>query len=163
MREQREHDEQMRQQQWEHDKNTRLEMELKLYEQLQANRAERAESDAKLEQYRQEMEAKFERQRHGLEQLQMQDAASKLRGKELAALQARLGSLHGAKLLSDEELWKFEDIIADSMLVETAAADGGELEGASADVEVQVAQLIMLAERLTGDAMLARQLRRKFT
>ena len=79
------------------------------------------------------------------------------------ALQARLGSLHGAKLLSDEELWKFEDIIADSMLVETAAADGGELEGASADVEVQVAQLIMLAERLTGDAMLARQLRRKFT
>ena len=69
----------------------------------------------------------------------------------LPALQSRLQSLHASKLLADEELYKLEDTIADSLEEEDAGSGG------------QVAKLIVFSERMAGDAALARQLRRKFT
>ena len=59
--------------------------------------------------------------------------------------------MHAANLLTDEELYNLEDIIADS-LVEEGGGSGGE----------QVGKLLVLSERVAGDAALARQLRRKF-
>ena len=97
-----------------------------------------------------------EEQRRALEV----EKASKIKGQlvavqteklrlEMPALQSRLESLHASKLLTDEELFWLEDVIADSL--EEAGGDGE-----------QVAKLALLAERLTSDAALARQLRRKF-
>ena len=90
--------------------------------------------EAKLEQQREDAEAKLEHQR--------QLAA-------LPVLQARLQSLHTSKLLTDDELYTLEDVIADSLEGEAGGRD-------------ELAKLVLLSERMVGDAALARQLRRKF-
>ena len=59
-------------------------------------------------------------------------------------------SLHASKLLTDEELFRLEDGIADSW--EERGEGGAE----------QVSKLALLSERLASDAALAQQLWRKF-
>ena len=54
--------------------------------------------------------------------------------------------MHAAKLLSDDELFSIEDVIAD-------------LEVGSDDT--RVGQLIALSSRMVGDAAFSRQIRRK--
>ena len=102
--------------------------------------ADRAEAQAKAD--RADLKARLAHQTHETER-QRQLAA-------LPALQSRLESLHAAKLLTDEELYRLEDIVADSLEEEE---DGS---------GKQVAKLVALSERVTSDAALARQLRRKF-
>ena len=65
--------------------------------------------------------------------------------RDLIALQSRLETLHGGKLLADEELYAVEDIIA-----EEDDADG------------RVAALVALSGKMAGDGAFARQLRRKY-
>jgi hypothetical protein len=72
--------------------------------------------------------------------------AAKLRDHQLAALQSRIEAMHAAKLLSDDELFSIEDVIAD-------------LEVGSDDT--RLGQLITLSSRMAGDAAFSRQIRRK--
>jgi hypothetical protein len=104
------------------------------------------------EQQRQEIE----RHRSAADALRTQAAERKMWEGQLTMLQTRLQSLHSAKLLTDDELYRCEDILADG--VETTGGHSPEGEVASE----QVAKMVALSERLGGDATLARQLRRKF-
>ena len=106
-----------------------------------------------MEKQRQEMQGLLEQQRIEFEARLTEQTHETQRQRQLAALQSRLESMHTCKLLSDEELCKVEDIIADSVEEE------GEDEESGGE---QVAKLVALSERLTSDAALARQLRRKF-
>jgi hypothetical protein len=74
-------------------------------------------------------------------------AAARLRDQQLIALQARLEALSAGKLLTDDELFAVEDVIADSS-VEASGDD-------------QVAMLLALSARMASDSAFARQLRRK--
>ena len=104
----------------------------------------RKETDAKLERQRQESEAKLEAQRKEADD-----------EKNLAALQSRLQSLHGAKLLTDDELYSLEDAIVDCIeVIPTAGASAPEVE--------KVAKMMLVSAKVPGDVTLARQLRRKF-
>ena len=94
---------------------TEAETKLQLQLQLQAAEAERAISDAKLHEH------------------------------ELAALQSRLERLLASKLLTEEETFAIEDIIADE-----SPEDG------------RVTALISLSSKMTADGGFARQLRRKY-
>ena len=74
---------------------------------------------------------------------------------QLAALQTRLQSLHDAKLLTDEELFALEDLIVDCIEVMPSAS-------MSTPAVEKVARMLLVASKVGGDGMLARQLRRKF-
>ena len=121
---------------------------------------ERAIMDAKVEAEAQrwameaEMASKMEQQRLEAERLRQEVAEARVRSEErrLPALELRLQSMHASKLLVDEELYKLEDIIADSLEEDEGGGGGGG----------QAAKLLALSDRMAGDAALARQLRRKF-
>ena len=132
-------------------------------------REEREMMVSAMEMQRQEMQALLEQERAAKEReraekeargtrlevdgLRAEALASKLREQQLAVLQARLEGLHTRAMLTDEELYKFEDLIEDSLGEDgDGGEDGGQL----------VAKLVALSERTLGDAALARQLRRKF-
>ena len=74
-------------------------------------------------------------------------AAARLRDQHLIALQGRLEALSAAKLLTDDELFAVEDVIADS--------------SGDASADDQVAMLLALSARMATDSAFARQLRRK--
>lgn len=110
-------------------------------------REERAHLEGKLEQQRQETTDKLEQQRREIEEQRRQIEELRLhdvrhRDKQLVALQARLETLHGAKLLDEETLFLTEDAIADS---DDAATD----------------RLIELSTKMISDRAFARQLQRK--
>ena len=116
--------------------------------------------ELKLEEQRRESEAKAQQLQRELEQLQVESAArpplavDKIDEEQLAALQSRLQSMHGAKLLTDDELFCLEDAIVDCIEVMPTA-------GASA-VEVEKgARMVLVSSKVQSDSTLARQLRRK--
>jgi len=76
-------------------------MEARADEGREQTKADRAEMEAKLEQQRSQMEAEMERLKT---ELTTPPPAAITQG-EITALQARVESLHAAKLLTDEELW----------------------------------------------------------
>ena len=80
----------------------------------------------------------------------------------MVALQARLESLHAAKILSDEELYALEDVIADD--AEAALGEGAKGGAQEEEEAVQggVSCMVALSGRMAGDAAFGRQLRRKF-
>ena len=100
-------------------------------EEREQAKAERAEMEAKLESKLTEQKAQMDAKR--IEQ-------------QLPALQSRIEAMHAAGLLSDDELFSIEDVIADL--------------GVASD-DTRLGQLIMLSSRLVGDAALSRQIRRK--
>ena len=117
-------------------------------------------------------EAKTEREAFSaqVEQLQAQvDAAVEVRARseerQLAALQARLESMHGAKLISDDELARIEDAISEFIVEGETARSGASSERASggpiSGEGGEVSKLMMLSKRMAGDAAFARQLRRR--
>ena len=124
-------------------------------------RALEAEMASKLERQRAEAHAKADAaeaqakaDRAGFEARLAQQAKEAESHRQLAslpALQSRLQSLHASKLLTDEELYRLEDVIADSLEDDEGGGSGG-----------QVGKLVALSGRMAGDAALARQLRRKF-
>jgi hypothetical protein len=63
--------------------------------------------------------------------------------------------MHEAKLLTDEELFCLEDAIVDCIeVLPTAGASSPEVD--------KVVKMMLVSAKVPGDAMLARQLRRKF-
>ena len=103
---------------------------------------QRQASEAKMEQHRQEAKAEAVEFRQELEtQRQASEAAT-----QVAMLQARLETLHGAQLLDEEVLYLAEDAIADC---EDLAADD------------KISRLIALSTKMTSDRAFARQLQRK--
>lgn len=82
-------------------------------------------------------------------------AAEVIDERQLAALQTRLQSLHEAKLLTDGELFALEDLIVDCIEVMPSAS-------VSTPTVEKVARMLLVASKVRGDGMLARQLRRKF-
>lgn len=143
---------------------------LREQQQMQMKREERLE--AKLEAQRLEMEAQrreAEARRAEVEALRREELEARLVAQQaistaqLVALQSRIEALHAAQLLSDDEFYTLEDVCCDVMELETVA--GGKLTTEMAQTHPLVAKackMVGLAERLEGDAALARQLRRKF-
>ena len=83
-------------------------------------------------------------------------------GQQIEALTARLEAVHGAKLLSDDELFAVEDCVADFIEAQ-ASYDVVTMEAVNANRELgKVHKLVALGEGMPSDAMFARQLRRKF-
>ena len=123
-------------------KSERAEMEAKIEQQRLAMESQRVQMEAKLEQFAQQAQAatdaKLDQAEARVEYMTTQQ--------QLPALQARIEALHAAKLLSDDELFSIEDLIAD-------------LEVGSEDT--RVGQLITLSSRMAGDAAFSRQIRRK--
>ena len=138
-----------------HDEKVRKEMEAKL-------EAQKKETEGKLDALRKEADdQKKENEKLRQENEKLRAAARPrlaeevIGEEELAALQSRLQSLHGAKLLTDEELYSLEDAIVDCIEVMPTA-------GASAPEVEKVAKMMLVSAKVAGDAALARQLRRKF-
>jgi hypothetical protein len=126
----------------------RLEFEAR-YQSLQTEMEKRRqESEAKAEQQRQEMEQR-------LVEAKPQRAAEVITEGQLESLQSRLQALHEAKLLSEDDLCKLEDTVADCIEV-LPTADVRE------HVVDQVVRMVRLSEKMAIDGSLARQLRRKF-
>ena len=99
---------------------------------------------------------------------QMREMEAKLAPKkvisaeQIDAVTARLETLHAAQLLSDEELFALEDCMAD--FIEARASFGVvTMETVHTNRVVgKMHKLIAVSEGMPKDAMLARQLRRKF-
>ena len=112
--------------------------------------------------FREEMELKLEQLRKEL------TPTEAITAEQLAAFQARIGALHSAQLLSDDELYALEDLIGDFCdLRESVAPQVLSLEmaratpGHSFAVAGKLRKLAAAAETFTADAALARQLRRR--
>ena len=72
----------------------------------------------------------------------------------------RLEALHSAKLLTDEEMFALEDIIADSFGDQDHEdEDGGSSRAMACE---KVARLVTLSGRIASNASFARQVRRKY-
>ena len=135
-------------------------LELKLEEQRRESEAKAEQQRQELNRQRQQSEATAEQLRHEIEQLQAEAAArpplalDAIDEDQLAALQSRLQSMHGAKLLTDDELFSLEDAIVDCIEVMPTA-------GASASEVERVSRMLVVASKVPSDGTLARQLRRK--
>ena len=137
-------------------------------------KAERAEMEARLEAQRRETEA----QRRETEASRMREAEAKLEAerrvteakllgkleaqkfREVSVLQVRLEALHSAKLLTDEEMFAMEDIIADSF--DDQDHEDEDDGGSRAVACEKVASLVVLSGRIASNASFARQVRRKY-
>ena len=81
---------------------------------------------------------------------------------QLEALETRLEALHAAKLLSDDELGSLEDCMADGIEA-TADCDALTRDAVQSSPSMsRLHKLIVLSEKMSKDAMFARQARRKF-
>ena len=115
---------------------------------------------------RSEMESQFVQQREEISALkQLLDGSKRIHlardavtSEQLEAVQARLQALHVAQLLTEQELAKAEDAIADAV----------ELMGVTPELPANdscvgaVLKLVALSDGMVGDVSFARQLRRKF-
>ena len=117
------------------------------------------------------MEQRLQQQRteHRAEMDQLRAELAKQKelvsAEQLAALQARLESLHSAQLLTDDELFALEDLCAD--FLEMQAAAGGVLtpevaHSSPVSAAARMVKLVGVSEGLASDAAFARQARRKF-
>ena len=121
---------------------------------------------------RQTMVVAMERQRQELEEHLAKVATPPTEAvseEALALLQARLESLHSAKLLSDAELYSLEDAVADFVELKASMA-GQPITQAmiyaplarSCCTASKLHKLVNLSASMVGDAAFARQIRRKF-
>ena len=121
--------------------------------------AQRNEADAKLERQRLATEARLEAQmrqaEEAKEEAKPQPACEAILEEELRRLGGRLTAMHAAELLTDEQLWTMEDIVADCALVLASAT----VTDSAVD---KVLQMLRLSASIEADGALARQLRRRF-
>ena len=81
---------------------------------------------------------------------------------QLAALQARIESMHAAKLLSDDELCALEDLLADYFgLLACVEMVTMEMTSTSETAD-KVRKLVVLSEQMASDRPFARQCKRRF-
>ena len=146
---------------------------------------QRAEHKAEMLQHQAEHKADIQHQKaeHKVEVTQMRAEMAKMRDElraeltpappqelisadQLAALQARIESLHAAQLLTDEEFFALEDLCADYLEVQASASGVLTHElvysNPAFGEAAKLAQLIVVSEGLASDAGFARQARRKF-
>ena len=93
---------------------------------------------------------------------QQQKPAEAISTTVLVALQARLESLHQAKLLTDEELYSLEDLSADFLEVKSTV---GLVTHGTVHISEPTAKLLKLVVRSEGtaaDGAFSRQVRRKY-
>ena len=121
---------------------------------------ERVDLEAKL---KAEHKAEMDKLRAELTPAPAQELVS---AEQVAALQARLESLHAAQLLSDEEFFALEDLCADYLELQgsTVGVLSQDLVCSSAayGVAAKLAKMVVVSEGITSDAGFARQARRKF-
>ena len=108
----------------------------------------------------QEQRQQIEEQRQQIEELKAPQEA--ISAQQVETLTARLEAMHAAKMLSDDELFAVEDCVAD-FVEARASCEVVTMETVNTNRAVGKAhKLVALAEAMPGDAMFARQLRRKF-
>lgn len=136
-------------------------------EQREEFKVERAEMEARLTEQREAMEAKLEAKDARVAELTAAPTEA-ISDAEIAALQARLESLHAAKLFADEELYALEDLVADFVEL-TASMPSGVTEAAiysspgnTFHAASKLHKLVRLSAAMAGDAAFARQARRKY-
>ena len=143
----------------------------KMEEQRKEMEEQRKETEVKVEQQRRDLEAKMEQQRKEMEtkiaELTPAPPAPAITDEQLAALQARIEGLHATKLLSDEDLFALEDLVADYVDVTMSVADGiitKDMIYSMPTIAVarKLDKLVGLSAAMAGDAAFARQARRKF-
>ena len=119
-----------------------------------------------------EMETKLAQARADMDELRSEMTAEDrqaITDEQLLALQARLGALHTAKLLTDEQLFAAEDLCADFVELQ-ATVPGGVLTQSmihstavqSCGSAAKLHKLVVLSGKMACDAAFARQLGRKF-
>lgn len=89
---------------------------------------------------------------------------------QLVALQVRLEKLHASELLTDDELFACEDMIADWVELEASMHAGQTIDlqmlyagsGRTFGAGVKLHKVIVCSESMTRDVALARQIQRKF-
>ena len=88
--------------------------------------------------------------------------AARFPAEQLQALEARLGAMHAAQLLSEEELFALEDVIGDFVAAKPAVGVFAlEMVGCN-PAAAQLKQLVALSEGFASDKAFARQARRRF-
>ena len=92
---------------------------------LEQQKETRQEMEAKLEQAKQDMDAKAKADLDKLrEEMTPRELPPAISDAELTALQARFESLHAAQLLTDEELYASEDLCADFLELQATVLEG---------------------------------------
>jgi vacuolar-type H+-ATPase subunit H len=81
---------------------------------------------------------------------------------QIAALQTRLEALHTAELLSEDELFSLEDMIADVLELEAMLRTISRDVLHANETAFKLAKLVALSAHIAADAAFARQVRRKF-
>ena len=128
---------------------------------------QKMEHKAELDKMRAAMEARHTAELERLRaELTPAPAEELVSAEQLAALQARLESLHAAQLLTEEEFFALEDLCADFLEVQASASGVLTHElvysNPAFGEAAKLAQLIVVSEGLASDAGFARQARRKF-
>ena len=113
-------------------------------------REEREMMVSAMETQRHEMQALLEQERE--QNMKLREQVLLRKQTQIAALQSRVQALHAAQLLTDEELHRIEDAIADGCELGAADSAGGG----------EVARMVALSERVAVEGAFARQLRRKY-
>ena len=112
-----------------------------------------------------EMRAEMERMREHLTPKLPQEAVS---DEQLAALQARLETLHVVKLLTDDEFFALEDMCADFAELQATIGAVGVVtkeimfSAPAFEPAAKLHTLVVLPEKMATDAGFARQARWKF-
>jgi hypothetical protein len=149
-------------------KAERAELTLQLKQQQKEMEARLDAKDVKMEQQRTEADAKMEQQRKEMEtkiaELTPGPPSAAIADEQLAALQARIEGLHVTKLLTDEELFALEDLVADYVELTMSVADRVITRDTICAMPAasKLDKLVGLSAAMAGDAAFARQARRKF-
>ena len=135
----------------------------------EAAKAEKAELELKIER---QLQAVKDQAAQDMERLRKEltplPPPELITPEQLATLQARLESMHTAKLLSDGDMYAVEDLISDFLEAEivmgkiTAATVSMFGAAASEMLGGKLHKMIGVSEGLASDAAFARQVRRKF-
>ena len=80
---------------------------------------------------------------------------------QLSVLQARLEAVHASKLLSDDEFFLLEDLVADFVELQSLGTITKEMLG-TFEAAAKLHKIVILSEKMASDAGFARQIRRKF-
>ena len=132
-------------------KQQREEIEARMDARVKEERVRMAEKDAKIEALKAELTA---------------PPVPAITDEQLAALQARIDGLHAAKLLTDDDLFALEDLVADYVDLTMSVTDGVITKVMIYSrpilaVASKLDTLVGLSAAMAGDAAFARQARRK--
>ena len=119
----------------------------------------REDLEAKMEAKTEKMEQQLEKMREEMKPAAPAEVVSK---SQIAALQARIEALHGAKLLGDDELYALEDAVADYLELKPSIGIATLETVNASEVASKLLKLISMSEGIATDSAFARQARRKY-